>query len=634
MMLPAAAQPLPRRWYPLLRLTLSFKVLGIVGAVMLAYAVGNYTLQRHFVLQEFHKLEAETAQRDHERADEAVERELEAVGTMASDWGNWNEIHEYMQSRDPALPERDFSVSAMDGLGADYVALVDAGGQIIWTRSLHPDTRTPIGQPPVDRTVLVSWAEAMRAGEPRSGMIRSERGAMMIAVAPVLNGEGGGPVRGSLVLGRYITPKVAAELAHRTKLDLSFSLLPEGAAMPVGPDSAVLETPDTLELAHTFADLAGAPLLQQTVRVPRDLIARGKDTVKLAAVSILLAALVSLLVLVGLLRKLVLQPLKLLSDHVQHIGSTSDLGKRLRLRSHDEIGQLGAGIDSMVGQLQDARSRLVERSYEAGAAEMVRGTLHNVGNALTPMSVHSANIAAALKAAPLPDIDLALQEIGRSEDDPLRSAELRRFASLAVGEATTHLGEAARCAQDLQRSVDSLQDLLRLQMGSSRQDQVTDRASIATMLDETTQLCPPDRIQRIRIAVDPALRALQPERLPVMLLKQVFQNLIINAAEALPAGESGVILVDGSRIEDSRGAWLQITFTDNGSGIAPEALGRVFEKGFSTKSAKRNSGIGLHWCANAMASIGGSIEVSSKGLGHGATFTLRVPIEFAKEQAA
>ena len=149
-----------------------------------------------------------------------------------------------------------------------------------------------------------------------------------------------------------------------------------------------------------------------------------------------------------------------------------------------------------------------------------------------------------------------------------------------------------------------------------------------------TQLCPPDRIQRIRIAVDPALRALQPERLPVMLLKQVFQNLIINAAEALPAGESGVILVDGSRIEDSRGAWLQITFTDNGSGIAPEALGRVFEKGFSTKSAKRNSGIGLHWCANAMASIGGSIEVSSKGLGHGATFTLRVPIEFAKEQAA
>ena len=44
MMLPAAAQPLPRRWYPLLRLTLSFKVLGIVGAVMLAYAVGNYTL--------------------------------------------------------------------------------------------------------------------------------------------------------------------------------------------------------------------------------------------------------------------------------------------------------------------------------------------------------------------------------------------------------------------------------------------------------------------------------------------------------------------------------------------------------------------------------------------------------------
>jgi len=616
------------------RLTLPFKVLGIVGAIMLAYAAGNYTLQRHFVLKEFRALETDFAQRDLERANEAVAREQEAVGTMASDWGNWNEIHEYMQSRDPMVPERDLSVSAMDGLGVDYVSLVDVTGQIVWTRSLHPDTRASIAQPAVQSTVLVSWALAMRAGEQRSGMIRTTRGAMMIAVAPVLNGEGAGPLRGSLILGRYFTPQVVAELAHRTKLDLAFITQPEGATTQADASAAPRETESHLELSRTLVDLTGAPLLVQKVRVPRDLLARGKDTVQLAAISILVAALVSLLVLVALLRKLVLQPLTRLSEHVQHIGSTDDLSKRLQLHTSDEIGQLGAGIDSMVGQLQDARSRLVERSYEAGAAEMVRGTLHNVGNALTPMAVHSANIAAALKGAPLADIEMALQEIGNAGDDAGRAAELRRFASLAVVEAVDQLKQATHHAGELQRSVDSLQDLLRLQTGASRQEQLIDRASIATMLDESSRLCPPDRIQRIRIEIDPGLRALQPERLPVMLLKQVFQNLIINAAEALPAGESGVIRVNGTRHEDSRGAWLQIRFSDNGPGIAPEAQGRVFEKGFSTKSAKSNSGIGLHWCANAMASIGGSIGVESKGAGQGATFTLNMPVEIAKEQAA
>jgi two-component system, NtrC family, sensor kinase len=616
------------------RLTLPFKVLGIVGAVLLAYAAGNYTLQRHFVLQEFRKLEQESAQRDLQRADEAVAREQEVVATMASDWGNWNEIHEYMVSHNPGIPERDLSVSAMDGLGVDYVALVDTERRIIWTRSLHPDTRAAAGSPPVESTVLVTWKESMRDGEKRSGMIGTPLGTMMVAVAPVLNGEGGGPLRGSLILGRYFTPKVVAELANRTKLELSFMPQSGHSAQPIAADSSLRETPSYLELRRTLFDIAGVPLLQQLVMVPRDLLARGKYTVQLAAVSILVAALVSLLVLVALLRKLVLRPLTRLSEHVQHIGSSDDLSQRLRLQSDDEIGQLGAGIDSMVGQLQDARTRLVERSYEAGAAEMVRGTLHNVGNALTPMSVHSANIAASLKSAPLADIELALQEIGNAGSDEARASELRRFAHLAVGEATTQLAQATHYAEELQRSVDSLQDLLRLQMSASRQEQVSDRASIASMLDESVRLCPPDRIQRIRIEVAPALRALQPERVPVMLLKQVFQNLIINAAEAQSAGESGVIRVDGSRIDDSRGAWLELTFADNGSGIAPDAVGRLFEKGFSTKSAKRNSGIGLHWCANAMASIGGTIKVESRGIGHGARFTLHVPVQNAKEQAA
>ena len=617
-----------------MRTTLSFKVLGIVGAVMVAYAAGNYAVQRHFVLREFTKLEAENAQRDDDRVDEALEREQAAVGTMASDWGNWSDIHDYMQSRNPAIPERDLSVSAMDGLGADYVALLDNEGQMVWSRSLHPETRASFSAPPVASTVMVTWKAAMHAGEKRSGMIRTDLGPMMVAVAPVLNGEGGGPVRGSLILGRYVTPEVIADLAQRTKLEFTLTMLPQGSSMGLAQHSTTRETPGYLEMTHAFADITGAPLVKQTVRMPRDLLARGKDTVKLAAVSILLAALVSLLVLIGLLRKLVLQPMTRVLEHVKHVGNSGDLSKRLDMPADDELGQLGAGVDSMVSQLQDARSRLVERSYEAGAAEMVRGTLHNVGNALTPMSVHSANIASALKAAPLADIELALQAIGDAGEDAERAAELRRFAGLAVGEASAQLTQAIGHADDLQRSVDSLQDLLRLQMGASRQQQVSERVSLATLLEETTRLCPPDRIQRIRIEVEPALRELQPERVPVMLVKQVFQNLIINAAEALPVGQSGVILVDGTRIEDSRGTWLEITFTDNGSGIAPEALGRVFEKGFSTKSAKRNSGIGLHWCANAMASIGGSIRVDSKGIGHGATFTLHVPIDSAKEQAA
>jgi len=64
----------------------------------------------------------------------------------------------------------------------------------------------------------------------------------------------------------------------------------------------------------------------------------------------------------------------------------------------------------------------------------------------------------------------------------------------------------------------------------------------------------------------------------------------------------------------------------------------VFERGFSTKSSATNSGIGLHWCANALNALGGSLRVESPGTNRGATFhvflSLVRPDDQRLEQAA
>ena len=55
-------------------------------------------------------------------------------------------------------------------------------------------------------------------------------------------------------------------------------------------------------------------------------------------------------------------------------------------------------------------------------------------------------------------------------------------------------------------------------------------------------------------------------------------------------------------------------------------LERVFDKGYSTKSKDTNYGIGLHWCANAIAALGGRIWAASEGPGLGASLHLMVPL--------
>ena len=128
--------------------------------------------------------------------------------------------------------------------------------------------------------------------------------------------------------------------------------------------------------------------------------------------------------------------------------------------------------------------------------------------------------------------------------------------------------------------------------------------------------------------IDPALQALNSVHLARTTLQQVFQNLIQNAAEAMrDAGRThGNLYVSGGMVAGPDGDRLQLRFTDDGTGVAPENLPRIFERGFSTKSRDANSGIGLHWCANALHALGGSLKAENLALGQGASFLVTFPI--------
>ena len=68
---------------------------------------------------------------------------------------------------------------------------------------------------------------------------------------------------------------------------------------------------------------------------------------------------------------------------------------------------------------------------------------------------------------------------------------------------------------------------------------------------------------------------------------------------------------------------LRITVRDNGAGIAPENLTRIFAHGFTTR--KDGHGFGLHSGALAAREMGGDLQAFSQGPGKGATFTLELP---------
>ena len=102
---------------------------------------------------------------------------------------------------------------------------------------------------------------------------------------------------------------------------------------------------------------------------------------------------------------------------------------------------------------------------------------------------------------------------------------------------------------------------------------------------------------------------------------QVLINLVSNARQSLiDSGRKDAGLRISAELADGT---VSVRVTDNGVGVAPEHIDRIFGHGFTTK--KDGHGFGLHSSALAAQGLGGSLSVQSQGAGRGATFTLTFP---------
>lgn len=125
------------------------------------------------------------------------------------------------------------------------------------------------------------------------------------------------------------------------------------------------------------------------------------------------------------------------------------------------------------------------------------------------------------------------------------------------------------------------------------------------------------------IKVNTKLDETPPMLLDSEKIRRVFQNMILNAVQAMPKG--GKLTVKMVKRDDS----VEIAIKDTGVGIPEENMSKLFTPLFSTKVT--GVGLGLTICKQVVEDHGGEITVKSK-IGKGSTFTVKLPIHIDKEE--
>lgn len=229
-----------------------------------------------------------------------------------------------------------------------------------------------------------------------------------------------------------------------------------------------------------------------------------------------------------------------------------------------------------------------------------------------------------LRASKLDSIGILAGGIAHDFNNILTS--LLAAASLAEAEA----GDPAALAEYLSeiraaalRARDLTQQLLTFSRGGQP---VRETAALGALVRESVVFALHGSRVRGELDIPDDLYAVELDR---GQLGQVINNLTINAVQAMPEG--GVLRVSARNGSDEalgQGPSVTVTFADQGVGIAPEHLGKIFDPYFTTK--QRGSGLGLATSYSIVKNHGGVLTVRST-LGKGTTFSLVLP---ASEQAA
>ena len=282
---------------------------------------------------------------------------------------------------------------------------------------------------------------------------------------------------------------------------------------------------------------------------------------------------------------------------------------------------------------EELTQQLVESSRRLGMAEVASDVLHNIGNVLNSLNVSAELIAQHIRDMPIQDVNRTSALLEAHQDDLgtflTQDTKGQRVPGF-LAQLGSHLQDQhAQTCQDLDTlisQIDHVKDIITAQQDIARTSSIHEPVLLKDLVETALKINAPG-FDKYHIAITRDYVDLPQVITDKQQVVQIMANLIRNAREALrQQGSSSPSLTIRIQPHVEKDNWVLIQVCDSGIGIRSENLHRIFAQSFCKPGS--GQGMGLHSNALAAKNLGGSLTASSEGEGHGATFTLELPVKF------
>lgn len=270
--------------------------------------------------------------------------------------------------------------------------------------------------------------------------------------------------------------------------------------------------------------------------------------------------------------------------------------------------------------------QMLLKARQAGMAEVASSVLHNVGNVLNSVNISVTMLTEKITHSKLEELKLLGELIDLHQHDLAafitkdpKGKAMINYIKLIGSEWENEKAFLIKETTTLIKNIGHIKNVISMQQNLSKVINQDQRVSITSLIEEALLLTSID--SNFEFKIEKKFQNLKPILIDKVKVLQILINILHNAKDSLKVSiHSAKCIIIKTYLENNK---VAIQISDNGLGIKPENISRIFSYGYSTK--ENGHGFGLHSSAIAAKEMGGMIKVNSEGHGKGATFTLILP---------
>jgi len=331
----------------------------LIGLVLILFGVSQF-----IILKQFDEQQQEAVQLNMDRTRITLDRELDNLSSITSDWAYWDDTYQFLQNHNQTYINSNLTDGTLDSLNIDFMVFVNRQDKIIFTKMHTSQGEATFNvQPPVMRTLL----NFPNSTDVNKGIILMAQMPVLVASRTILTSTETGIPQGILIIGRYLNQAEIDKISQQTQLSLTFNLFDspqtEAAFQTAKSILTSSQSPtlyyavknQTAEGYSLLKDIVGQPILILQVQSDSRIYRAGQQAVFYIFIMLMVGGLIFGIVAMLLSERIVISRLAYMDRRVAEISSSNDLSARISISGSDELARLAATINESLAKQEQSQ---------------------------------------------------------------------------------------------------------------------------------------------------------------------------------------------------------------------------------------------------------------------------------------